>query len=140
MTILETQSVIVTPAPAPPLPPTASQGPPPAPPPPARQRSRRWSIGALAVMAAAGLATAVWSPWSSTAPTTPERLAPPSYVRLVGVTPSMVVIRWSPPLTDSSVVGYEILRNGVVSDMVTPVQSTYNATGLATGRTYRFEV
>lgn len=107
-----------------------------------RSRRRAPLVGAAAAcLLAASVGIAAWSPWST--PTTSGGRAqtqPPSYVQLTAVTDHSVAFRWSSPLTDASVVGYEIVRNGVVGDLVAPVQSTYVATGLAAGRTYRFQV
>jgi hypothetical protein len=143
MTISETDLVIVTPAPP------AVQTPPPAPAPAIeapprviRRRSRRRLFVAAAVaVAALAVAVAVWAPWSaSSGAGAPAATSPPTYARLSSVTPTSIAFTWSPPFTDASVVGYEILRNGVVGEFVTPVQSSYNATGLATGRKYTFQV
>ena len=43
-------------------------------------------------------------------------------------------------MTTSPVVVYEILRNGAVAEVVMPVQTSYDAIGLRSGRTYRFQV
>ena len=142
MSIVDTDLVVLSPATAPTPPDVAP------PEPPLRlvhkRRTRRSGFAGVALFAAiAGLAAAiaVWSPWSaSTAPGAQAVTPAPSYVQVIGVTPTSIAFRWSPPMTDASVVAYEIVRNGVVADVVMPAESTYDATGLATGRSYRFQI
>ena len=141
MTVLDSTPLVVAPAPTPaPAPPPPVVAPPTPAPPIARRRSRPLLAAAASVVAAAS-AIVAWSPWSSpTGAGTSGVTAPPSYARLTSVSPHSIAFRWSPPLTDTSVVGYEIVRNGVLSDFVMPTQQTYVASGLAAGRQYRFEV
>src|SRR5438270_11026281 len=142
MTILEPGPVVVAPAPAPTPSPPRIVGPAPEPELRVIRRRRRapMVVAAAAVLAiVAGVV--VVSSWPGQSPAGPPApTPPPTYARLSGVTATSVAFQWSAPLTDASVVGYEILRNGVVGDFLMPVQTSYDATGLATGRTYRFQV
>ena len=142
MTILDAPPAVV--APAPPAAPTHTPGPtsPPAPAPAADRRRSRVPVVATAVLAAAALALGLWAPWSSgpALSDAPAQTDPPSYVQVAGTTPHSVVLHWNPPLTNEPVLGYVVIRNGMVGDLLMPVQQTYSVTGLAAGRTYQFEV
>jgi hypothetical protein len=141
MTLLETQPIVVVGAPpeivqAPPAPPAPT-------PASSTQRGRRrlpllLGIGATVLTIAGVLIAAL--PWSATPAARRADAVAPATVRVLAVTPTSVSFRWSDPMTASPVLAYEILRNGAVADVVMPMQMSYDATGLATGRTYRFQV
>ena len=142
MTIMEPGPVVVAPAPttAPPAPNVQEpplvvihhRGP---------RRVRRPLVAASAAVVALAAAIALWSPWSGQhASRGPVLTPPPSYVQITGVSAHSVAFSWSAPMTDAPVVGYEITREGAFSDFVMPAETTYVATGLASGRSYHFEV
>lgn len=104
-----------------------------------RQRPHRVAVlGVILVVVTCGVAALLSVTASTAGPAGP--VAPPAHLQVTGATSHAISFRWEAPLTGAELLAYEVVRDGVVADVLMPVQSTYTASGLAAGRSFTFQI